>query len=120
MRHWLNCAYCYTLGVAELAWDRYGRPMVSCRACGARTFTRSPKGALRGIYMTSRLVEATVRKVESDPAELAAREQEADDFVREIQAAREALANGVPAQPVRQGANGEDHGQVVPTAAAGK
>lgn len=120
MRHWLNCGCCYALGVAELGFDKYGRPMVSCRACGARTFTRSPKGALRGLFMTSRLVEATLRAVEANPAERAQREAEADAFVAEIQTAREALANGVSAQPVRQGANGEEHGQAVSTAAAGK
>jgi transcription elongation factor Elf1 len=113
MTHYLNCAVCYQLEIAELRWDRYGRPYVLCGACGARTWTRTPN-ALKGIYMTSRMVEAMVRRVASDPVEHDRRERESEAFVQEIRAEREALTN---AAPKRTNNEGTQHAQPIPTAA---
>jgi len=112
-RH-LNCHCCYQLGIAELRWDKYGRPWVMCGACGARTFTRSPN-ALRGIYMTSRMVEAVCQRVQSDPVECDRREREAEAFVREVRAEREMLVRETVDR-----SEGADHVQAVQPAAAGK
>jgi transcription elongation factor Elf1 len=121
---YLNCACCYQLEIAELRWDRYGRPYVLCGACGARTWTRTPN-ALRGIYMTSRMVEAVRRQVESDPIECERREREAEAFVQEIRAEREALVEaGRSGRPdvngVATNREGGEHVQAVPVAVTGK
>jgi len=113
----LNCACCYQLGIAELRWDKYGRPWVMCGACGARTFTRTPN-ALKGIYMTSRMVESVRRVIETDVEERARREAEAEAFVRDVRAEREALASGAAQNDGPSGA--KEHGQVVSVAAASK
>lgn len=109
----VNCGLCYQMGTAELRWDKYGRPWVLCGACGARTFTRTPN-ALRGIYMTSRLVEAARRQVEADPVERERRERDAEAFVQSVRAERSSLSNGVA--PMR--GEGDPHEQALPTSAA--
>lgn len=101
------CWVCYAPEGATLRFDKKrGNPFVSCGVCGTRVFAKS-RHHLRGIFITTRLVEALLAQVagadEKSRAARAEREREAEDFVRAMRARLDAAAAGATLpQPTEQ------------------
>jgi hypothetical protein len=92
------CWICYAPEGMSLRFDRKGRPYVVCSVCGCRMFTKSIKH-VRGIYVTTSLVQAMMAQLRADPVQAKRREAEATTYAQSIRARLEA-AMPAPLKPV--------------------
>lgn len=60
-----RCVFCLAGNGAEVRFDKKGRPYVSCRSCGARSFLPSIH-ALRGIAVAPQLLDEALARRATD------------------------------------------------------
>jgi hypothetical protein len=89
------CWVCFAPEAARMRFDRRGKPYVVCEACGMRVFCKSLKH-VRGIYVTTSLVQAMLAQLRGDPAAAAERERQANEFAASIRARVQAV---IPPSP---------------------
>jgi hypothetical protein len=85
------CWICYAPEGMSMRFDRKGRPYVVCCCCGVRCFCKSIKH-VRGIYVTTSLVQAMMAQLRKDPAQAARREDEANTYAESIRTRIAAVA----------------------------
>lgn len=83
------CMFCLGIDMAEVRFDKRGKPFIYCHACNARAFLHG-RHCLPGIALLEPMVRQLVQDAASDPALAETMRRQVDEFIAKL------AARGVP------------------------